>query len=98
MHPWPRSRSVALCAALVFSLVALGGLGGRGAQAQDLDDILGGFEDEEDESFTVDESDLAIDEPEGFWELGGSFELTTSISNVDRTVDTLASTLDAIGT
>lgn len=74
------ARVVAALAGLLASLAAFSST--RAVAADDMDDILGGFDDEDD-GFAVDESALA-EEAERFWDVSGSLELSGTVNYRDH--------------
>jgi hypothetical protein len=71
-HRWPR------CARIAGGTLALAALVGPARAQDELDDILGGFEDE-DPAFEI-EQPPPSEEPERWWDLNGSAELSGTVN------------------
>ena len=55
------------------------------ARADEMDDVLGGFDDEESEIFDADPSAVdAVEQERPSWDLDGSYELSASINYLDH--------------
>ncbi|MEZ4215349.1 MAG: DUF1302 family protein [Myxococcota bacterium] len=67
-----RARALVAGAAVLVALAS-------GARADDMDDVLGGFEDGDDDAFAVDEAALD-DETARWWDVSGSVELSGSVN------------------
>ncbi|MCH2172230.1 hypothetical protein MK489_15700 [Myxococcota bacterium] len=71
-----RTRTLGLLLSIAYLPLTL-----VGAQADEMDDVLGGFDDEEPEIFDADPSAMVgIEEDQRFWDLDGSYELSASIN------------------
>ena len=67
-----RARALVAGAAVLVALAS-------GARADDMDDVLGGFEDGDDDAFAVDEAALD-DETARWWDVSGSVEVSGSVN------------------